>query len=114
MAAGVRLLGGDELTDARIAVLVSWILLAVGILFGARYSRFPQLWHGGLLVTLVFPHALEATATVLTEGPSLLFAVLGALAWIEFACGPKVTPRLFALGMFGGLSMGPAVTCRQF
>jgi hypothetical protein len=114
MSAGVRLLGGEELRDARIATLTSWILLAAGIMFGARNSRFPQLWYGALLAMLVFPHALEASATLLTEGPSLLFAVLGALAWIEFASDPSATPRLFALGMLGGLSMGVAVTCRQY
>jgi hypothetical protein len=114
MAAGVRLLGGEELRDARIATLMSWILLAAGILIGARYSRFPQLWYGALLAMLVFPHALEASATLLTEGPSLLFAVLGALAWIEFSSDPNATPRLFALGILGGLSMGVAVTCRQY
>jgi hypothetical protein len=114
MSAGVRLLGGEELRDARIATLTSWILLAAGILFGARNSRFPQLWYGALLAMLVFPHALEASATLLTEGPSLLFAVLGALAWIEFASDPNTTPRLFTLGLLGGLSMGVAVTCRQY
>jgi len=114
MAAGVRLLGGDELRDARVATLMSWILLAAGILIGVRHSRFPQLWYGALLTTLVFPHALEASATLLTEGPSLLFAVLGALAWIEFASDPNTTPRLFALALLGGLSMGVAVTCRQY
>src|SRR5271170_6082363 len=31
MAASVRLLGGDELLDARFAVLLSWVLLAAGI-----------------------------------------------------------------------------------
>jgi hypothetical protein len=114
MAAGVRLLGGEELRDARVATLMSWILLSAGILIGAKYSRFAQLWYGALLATLVFPHALEASATLLTEGPSLLFAVLGALAWIEFASDPNTTPRLFALGLLGGLSMGVAVTCRQY
>jgi hypothetical protein len=114
MATGVRLLGGEELRDARIAVLVSWILLAAGILMGARYSRFPQLWCGALLATLVFPHAVEATSTLLTEGPSLLFAVLGVLAWTEFTSRPNVTPGVLFLGMLGGLSMGLAVTCRQY
>jgi hypothetical protein len=114
MAAGVRLLGGEELRDARLATLMSWILLAAGILITARYSRFPQLWCGALLVMLVFPHTLEATATLLTEGPSLLFAALGALAWLQFASEPNATPRLFALGLLGGLSMGVAVTCRQY
>jgi hypothetical protein len=114
MAAGVRLLGGEELRDARIAVLVSWVLLAAGILVGARYSRFPELWYGALTVTLVFPHAVEAMATLLTEGPSLLFAVLGVLAWTEFASRPNVTLGFLSLGTLGGLSMGLAVTCRQY
>jgi hypothetical protein len=114
MAAGVRLLGGEELRDARIAILMSWILLAAGILVGARYTRFPQLWLGALLAMLVFPHSVEATATLLTEGPSLFFAVLGALAWTELATRPNVTPGVLFLGVLGGLSMGLAVTCRQY
>src|SRR5260370_34071113 len=97
MAAGVRLLGGDELRDARIANLMSWLLLGAGVLIGAKYSSSPQLWYGALLVLLVFPHTLEATATILTEGPALLFAVAGILAWIEFASRPSITPRLFPL-----------------
>jgi hypothetical protein len=114
MAAGVRLLGGEELRDARIAILVSWLLLVAGVLVGARYSRFPQLWYGALLALLVFPHTLESTATVLTEGPSLFFALLGVLAWTEFVSFPNLTTVSFSLGMLGGLSMGAAVTCRQY
>ena len=114
MAAGVRLLAGGELRDARIANLMSWLLLGAGVLIGAKYSSSPQLWYGALLVLLVFPHTLEATATILTEGPALLFAVAGILAWIEFASRPSITPRLFALGMLGGTLMGLAVTCRQY
>ncbi len=114
MAAGVRLLGGGELRNARIANLMSWLLLGAGVLIGAKHSSCPELWHGALLVLLVFPHTLEATATILTEGPALLFAVAGILAWIEFASRPSITPRLFALGMLGGILMGLAVTCRQY
>ena len=114
MAAGVRLLGGGELRDARIANLMSWLLLGAGVLIGTKYSSSPQLWYGALLVLLVFPHTLEATATILTEGPALLFAVAGILAWTEFASRPNITPRLFALGMLGGTLMGLAVTCRQY
>jgi hypothetical protein len=114
MAAGVRLLGGDELRDARIATLLSWAFLLVGILVGARYSSFPQIWYGALLTALIFPHSVEATATVLTEGPALLFATLGALAWIESASRPTATPSGLLLGILGGLSMGIAVTCRQY
>jgi hypothetical protein len=91
-----------------------WVLLAAGILFGARYSRFPQLWLGAMLAALVFPHSVGATATLLTEGPSLLFAVLGVLARTEFAIWPAVTPGSVFLGMFGGFSMELAVTCRQY
>jgi len=35
------------------------------------------------------------------RGPSLLFAVLGALAWTEFATRPKVTPGTLMLGLAG-------------
>lgn len=114
MAAGVRLLGGQELKDARIAILASWVFLAGGILLGARYSWFPELWYGALAVTLVFPHSVEAAATLLTEGPSLLFALLGALAWTEYVSRPESAFRTTLLGMLGGLSMGMAVTCRQY
>lgn len=114
MAAGVRLLGGEELRDARIATLLSWVVLLVGILVGARYSSFPQAWYTALLAGLVFPHSVTATATLLTEGPALLFATLGALTWIESASQPTATPSVLLLGLLGGLSMGIAVTCRQY
>jgi hypothetical protein len=114
MAAGVRLLGGEELRHARIAALLSWVLLLAGILIGARYGSFPQIWYGALLSTLVFPHAVMATATVLTEGPALLFATLGALMWIESGSRPTASLSFLLLGILGGLSMGVAVTCRQY
>ncbi len=114
MAAVVRVLGGSGLRDARLAILASWLLLGLGILVGARYASFPQLWYAGLLVTLVFPTTLTATATVLTEGPAMFFAILGALAWVELAARPTATPRLMLLGAIGGLSMGLAITCRQY
>jgi len=114
MAATVRLLGGEELRDARIGAFISWILLAVVILFCAPYTRFPNLWYGALLASLVFPHSVEAMALVLTEGPALFFAILGALAWIEFVSRSKVTPAILLLGIVGGLLMGLAVTARQY
>ena len=114
MAAAVRLLGGEELLDARIATLLSWVLLVVGLLVGARYSNAPQLWRGALLASLVFPHSVTATATVLTEGPALLFAVLGAITWVECTSRPVVTPALLVCEMLGGLSLGVSVTCRQY
>jgi len=113
MAAGVRLLGGGELRDARIANLISWVLLFVGVLFGARYGSFPQIWYSALLAALVFPHSVMAAATTLTEGPALLFAILGALTWIEAASRPTGTASSFLL-ILGAFSMGIAVSCRQY
>jgi len=101
MAAGVRLLGGEELRDARIASLASWVFLAAGILFGACYSRFPEVWRGALLILLVFPHSVEGTAMALTEGPALLFATLGALVWMESFTRNDVTFASLALGIVG-------------
>lgn len=114
MAMGARLLPENELRGARVAVLGSWILLVTGMLLGARYSKFPGAWYASLLALLVFPHSVESTATALTEGPSLLFALLGVLAWTESASSPKPTRNTFVLAMLGGLSMGIAVTCRQY
>jgi hypothetical protein len=114
MAAGVRLLGRGELRDARIANLISWVLLFVGILLGARYGSFPQIWYGALLAALVFPHSVMAAATTLTEGPALLFAILGTLAWIESASCPTVTASSFLLLILGAFFMGIAISCRQY
>ena len=114
MAAAVRLLGGNELRAARLGALSSWLLLGVGILIGARGSRFPQLWFSALLVTLVFPHAATASASVLTEGPALLFAMMGVLIWVESVFQPTITSRLVLNAMIGGLFMGIAITCRQY
>jgi hypothetical protein len=114
MAAGVRLLGGGELHAARIANLLSWVLLFVGILVGARYSTHPQIWYAALLATLVFPHSVLAAATTLTEGPALLFATLGTLLWIESASRPTVNASSFLTLILAGLSMGIAVSCRQY
>jgi len=61
-----------ELRDARIA-RTCWILLAAEFLIGARYSRFRNSACRPV-ATLVFPHSVEANCTLLTEGPSLLFA----------------------------------------
>lgn len=114
MAVGARLLPGDELRGARIAALFSWLLLGVGILVGGRLSSFPELWYGALLSTLILPHAVIATSTVLTEGPSLLFATLGALAWTEFVQLRTTNTRQIIQVIAGGLSLGIAVVCRQY
>jgi hypothetical protein len=114
MAAGVRLLNGGELRDARLAILLGWVLLVVGILVSAPHSKFSHLWYGALLTTLVFPHSLTATATLLTEGPALLFAILGTLVWTEAVLRPKVSSRVFVLGIIGGLGMGAAIISRQY
>jgi hypothetical protein len=114
MAAGVRILGGDELRDARLAALASWVLLGAGMLVWSAKNSSPQLWYSALLVTLVFPHTLMASATVLTEGPALFFASLGVFFWLEGVSQPSTSPRFFFLSIVGGLSMGIAITCRQY
>jgi hypothetical protein len=114
MAGGVRLLRGGELRDARIANLISWVLFFVGILVGAYYGSFPQIWYGALLAALVFPHTVMSAATTLTEGPALLFAILGALIWIEAASRRTITASSFSLLILAGFSMGIAVSCRQY
>lgn len=114
MAAGVLLLDGEELRDARLAVLASWVLLVVGVFIAAPYTGFPQLWYGAVLTALVFPHSATATATLLTEGPALLFAVLGVVVWTEAVSRPKVTSAVFFLGIVGGLAMGMATISRQY
>jgi hypothetical protein len=114
MAVGVRLLGDGELRDARLGVLFSWVLLVIGMLVAAHYSRFSQLWYGALLSTLVFPNSLTATATLLTEGPALLFAILGTLVWTEAVSRPKVSSIGFALVILGGLGIGTAIISRQY
>jgi hypothetical protein len=114
MAAAVRMTGRDELRGARIGALFSWFLLGIGVLLGARFSRYSELWYGALLALLVFPHAVEAAATVLTEGPALFFAVIGALTWTEFVSRTDSSATALMYGMLGCLFMGIAVTCRQY
>jgi len=114
MAAGVRLMDAEGLRGARLAVLASWVVLVVGVFIAAPYSGFPQLWYGALLAALVFPHSATATATLLTEGPAILFAVLGAVVWTIAVSRPKPTTAVFVLGILGGLAMGVATISRQY
>jgi hypothetical protein len=115
MATAVRFIGHDELLDARIAILLSWFLLTLGMIVGARYSAWPQLWYGALLATLIFPHSALASATTLTEGPALLFALVGVLAWTESASRQtRISTASLTVLVIAGLSIGLAITCRQY
>jgi hypothetical protein len=114
MAAVVRLFPKNELRSARAAILISWLLLGAGILIGARYTRFASFWYAALFVTLAFPHAVTAAALVLTEGPALLFAILGTVLWVEFLSQPTFNINQEPLGIAAGFSFGFAVTCRQY
>lgn len=114
MAAGIRLLGGDELRAARIAVLASWLLLSGGILLAADCCGSSELWYAALFTALVFPHTMTATGTLMTEGPALLVATLGAFAWTASMALPRMTAKGVTLALLGGLALGLAVTCRQY
>jgi hypothetical protein len=114
MALGARIFPADELRGARVAILISWLLLGAGILIGARYTTFPSLWYAAFFVTLAFPHALTAMALVLTEGPALLFATMGSLLLVEFLSKPTYHLTLEPLGIAAGMSIGLAITSRQY
>jgi hypothetical protein len=114
MAVAVDVLRGNELRDARLACVISWLVIGGVILLGGRYSHFPELWCAALLFTLVLPHTLTATATLRAEGPAMAFALFGTLAWLESASRPSVTPGLVFLGAIGGLSIGLAIDSRQY
>src|ERR1700739_3306235 len=115
MALAARIFPADELRSARVAVLISWLLLGAGILtIAARYSRFPLFWYAAFFVTLSFPHAVSATALVLTEGPALLFGTLGSLLLVEFLSQPTYSAKLEPLGIAAGVSIGLAITTRQY
>jgi hypothetical protein len=115
MALGVRLLRHDALLDARIAVLTSWLLLVLFTTIKTRHSGCADFWYFGLLAALTFPHSLTASASALTEGPALLFAYSGVIAWIEAVSHENEgSSASFAWAIIGGLSMGLAVTCRQY
>jgi hypothetical protein len=114
LAVPVRVFGTEELRAARIGALLTWMLFVAGVLVGARYSGFPELWYGALLTSLIFPHSVEAAALVLTEGPALLLAVLGVLAWIPLVSRRSVTPSTVLFGILGAFSMGLAITSRQY
>jgi hypothetical protein len=115
MGEAARIFGGSELEMARVAALTSWVLLCLGVLFCTRSaSSSPDLWYAGLLVTLVFPHALTASATVLTEGPALLFAMVGALLWVESCSTTMMNLESMVRCAIGGLLLGLSITCRQY
>jgi hypothetical protein len=114
MAAAVDVLGGNELRDARLACVISWLAIGGVILMGARYSYFPELWCAALLFTLVLPHTLTATATLRAEGPAMAFALFGTLAWLESVSRPSMTPGQVFLGAIGGLSIGLAIDSWQY
>ena len=114
MAMAVRLFPENELRSARAAILLSWLLLGAMILIGAHRTRFAASWYSAFFVTLAFPHAVSATALVLTEGPALLFAILGSLLWIEFLSQPTFNLSQEPLGIASGFLVGLAITCRQY
>jgi hypothetical protein len=114
MAAGIRLLGGDEIRSARLAILTSWVILGISILIAASRSESPELWCAALLITLAFPHTMTTTAMLMTEGPALLAALLGTFLWIRATSFSRLTLQVAGLFLFAGLAFGLAIACRQY
>jgi hypothetical protein len=115
MAVAVRLTGHNELLSAGMAVLFSWFLLVAGTIIGSRYSQWPQLWYSAALSALIFPHSMTAIATILTEGPGILFALLGILIWTEAASRlNRISLSSLIWLIVGGLFIGLSITSRQY
>ena len=114
IAEAINLFPGRDLEMARLAVAASWVLLAAGVLFLSSRSGDPGLWYVSFLCTLVFPHAATATAVVLTEGPALLFCILGALIWTQAQQSRLVSISSALQCVLGGLFLGLSITCRQY
>ena len=114
LAEVVRAVPGHELRTARVVVLAMWVALCLAVLAAVRWGHASELWYPALLATLCFPHTPTAMATVLTEGPALLFAVVGVLMWIRSTQGDMRDLVSSVSCICGGLLMGVAVTCRQY
>jgi hypothetical protein len=115
MAIAVRLTGHYELLTAGMAVLFSWFLLVAGTIIAGRYSQWPQLWYSAALSALIFPHSMTAIATILTEGPGILFALLGVLFWTEAASRlNRISSSSLTWLIVGGLFIGLSITSRQY
>ena len=114
-AAAVRFLPGyDQLRIARLAGVASWVLLGIVVFTLAPKSVFPGVWYAVLLFTLIFPHTMTAMATVLTEGPAILFAIAGSMLWLKGANRAKTSLSPAICILAGGCLFGLAVTSRQY
>jgi hypothetical protein len=113
MAKVGRWLGG-ELWSYRLAITLSWILMATFVFLFEKTAATDGLAYWGLLATAAVPHAAIATATLLTEGPALLFAFVGSMVWLNYVSKPQINSGT-GFGMFlGGALVGLAVFSRQY
>ena len=103
-----------QLTAARMAILASWLSLGASVFLLAPRSDAPGIWYAALFFALIFPHAMTATATLLTEGPALLFALTGTMLWVYGVSPAKLSLKSAAALFVGELLLGVSVTCRQY
>ena len=105
---------GGGLLGFRLAVLASWLLL--GLLawrWSVRTTVRAPLWVPALAL-LTFAHVPTAMATLLTEGPALLFALGGTLVLLT-TLRRAADGRHAGLGFAtSGLLLGLAVVARQY
>lgn len=104
----------NQLTAARFSILASWLLLGASIFFLAPASDSPEVWYAALFFASIFPHAMTATATLLTEGPALLFALTGSMLWLYGITFEKLSAKAAMALLAGGFLIGISVTCRQY
>ncbi len=96
----------------RIAVLLSWVLcfLAVSVL---SKSNTIKLYLFSLPI-MVMPHTQMAMSTLLTEGPAMMFCLVGVMLWIgglAHRVGSRVGVAKLVVGAF---LVGLSIISRQY
>lgn len=98
---------GSGLGGSRAAITLCWAIAGLGLLWHCSRAQNPTPWLGALTAALVAPHAITATATMLTEGPSIALSMLGVLLW------SRAGERAW-MAVLGGVLIGLAVATRQY
>lgn len=104
---------GARLWAYRLGAWASWLVLGAWLLRPREPSADELPGAPILLAALVFPHSAVCTALMLTEGPALLAAVVGATLWIRGTFGEGDRGRA-PRQLGGAVVIGLAIICRQY